>query len=241
MKQITRIKSNQTSKYDVFSLIKCNRKISQTKVLTLTEKMKTSGQLVPIMVDSKFNIYDGQHRFYACKKLNIPVKYDVYNDLTEDHIGELNSTSTTFSTQTWIEHYHNRGFTEYKKLIFTYSQYPKIPKGVLNLAFYTKYAIKINYAIKEGNYELNISKGEFLMKCMNILNNVKGDAFSVKVCRALIKIFKYPENRRNFEEARLEKCSEKYMIQTTLNNEVQIAQSVVSAYNRNKKGKILTL
>jgi hypothetical protein len=241
MKQITRTKSNQTSNYDIFSLIKCNRKISKTKVFSLAEKIKLKGQLVPIMIDSKFNIYDGQHRFYACKKLNIPVRYDVYDNLTEDHIGELNSTSTTFSTQTWIEHFNNRGFPEYKKLIFTYSQYPKITKGVINLAFYAKYAAKINYAIKEGKYELSISKGEFLMKCMNILNNVKGDAFSVKVCRALIRIFKYQENRRNFEEARLEKCSEKYMIQTTLNNEAQIAQSIVSAYNRNKKGKILTL
>ena len=101
--------------------------------------------------------------------------------------------------------------------------------------------MNITNPIKEGKYKLSMSKGEFLMNCMNILNKVKGDAFSVKVCKALIRIFKDEQNRMNFEEARLESCSQKYIIQTSLNNERDIAESIVNAYRKNKKGKLLTI
>lgn len=235
------IKSGETNNYNKFSFIKCNRKISQSHVRNLMTKMSITGQVQPIIIDKQWNIYDGQHRFEACKRNQMPVKYIMYSNLNDDYIGELNNTQNSYSTQTWIDHYKNRGFLEYKKLVYVYSQYPKISKGVINFAFYHEYVMHITNPIKEGKYKLSMSKGEFLMNCMNILNKVKGDAFSVKVCKALTRIFKDDMNRANFEEARLEACSKKYIIQTSLNNERDIAESIVTAYRKNKKGKLLVI
>ena len=235
------IKSGETKNYDRFSLIKCNRKISKSHVRNLMTKMSESEQLQPIIIDRQWNIYDGQHRFEACKRNKMSVKYIMYSNLNDNYIGELNNTQKGYSTQTWIEHYKNRDFPEYKKLIYVYSQYPKIPKGVINLAFYSEYVMNISALIKDGKYKLSMSRGDFLMNCMNILNKVKGDAFSVKVCKALVRIFKDEQNRMNYEEARLEACSQKYIIQTSLNNERDIAESIINAYRKNKKGKLLTI
>lgn len=77
---------NKSYEYEQFKLIGFNRSICEknlTRLVSLNEE-KNRFHLFPIVVDKRFNIIDGQHRFEACKKMHTPIYY-VVDDSEEDH------------------------------------------------------------------------------------------------------------------------------------------------------------
>ena len=66
----------QTSEYEKFKVLGGNRRIDHSH--KVAESIKNHGQLLaPITVNEKFEIIDGQNRFEAFKRLNLPVQYIV--------------------------------------------------------------------------------------------------------------------------------------------------------------------
>ncbi len=62
-----------TKNYEQFSYVKGNRSIDPLHLDKLSKAMAKEYVPVPIIVNSNFEILDGQHRFEAVKKLKKPV------------------------------------------------------------------------------------------------------------------------------------------------------------------------
>lgn len=73
------IQSNvlKTKNYDKFKLMGGNRKTNPTNLNQIIKSMEEKQLMIPILVNEKFEIIDGQHRFQACKYLGLPVYYIV--------------------------------------------------------------------------------------------------------------------------------------------------------------------
>lgn len=69
----------KTSDYHLFKFLEGNRKTNQTNLNQIIESMKQKQLIIPITVNEKFEIIDGQHRFKACKYLGLPVYYIMEN------------------------------------------------------------------------------------------------------------------------------------------------------------------
>lgn len=67
----------ETKDYSKFKLMKGNRKPNSTNINHIIESMKEKQLLIPIIVNEKYEIIDGQHRFNAARILNLPVQYIV--------------------------------------------------------------------------------------------------------------------------------------------------------------------
>lgn len=65
----------QTYNYDMFKFMEGNRKLSSTNLNQIISSMKEKQLIIPITVNEKFEIIDGQHRFTACKYLDLPVYF----------------------------------------------------------------------------------------------------------------------------------------------------------------------
>jgi hypothetical protein len=65
----------ETKEYDNFKLLKENREIKKSHVDYFVRELKESGQQIPLKVNKKNQILEGQHRFTACKILGIPFKF----------------------------------------------------------------------------------------------------------------------------------------------------------------------
>lgn len=64
----------ETNEYGLFKNLSGNRFVDHSG--KIAESMKERGLLLaPIIVNEKKEIIDGQNRFEACKKLNLPVYY----------------------------------------------------------------------------------------------------------------------------------------------------------------------
>ena len=71
--------SNQvqtTSNYSLFTSLEGNRNVNKLHVKRLKESMQKKYLFTVIIVNEKYQIIDGQHRFTACK--GIRVAYKIY-------------------------------------------------------------------------------------------------------------------------------------------------------------------
>lgn len=66
-----------TYDYDRFSFIECNRPTVKIKRLEKSIKECDLTPYNPIIVDERYRIIDGQHRFTVCEKLGLPIYYVV--------------------------------------------------------------------------------------------------------------------------------------------------------------------
>jgi hypothetical protein len=68
-------KYGQTRDYDRFTIMDSNREINPKKVEKFVGLIKDRGVQQPIIVNTKGQIVDGQHRYMACKKIGAVIPY----------------------------------------------------------------------------------------------------------------------------------------------------------------------
>ena len=65
----------KTNNYSLFKNMDGNRRTNSSNLNQIIESMKGKQLIIPIVVNEKFEIIDGQHRFRACEYLGLPVYY----------------------------------------------------------------------------------------------------------------------------------------------------------------------
>ncbi|MGG5359637.1 MULTISPECIES: ParB N-terminal domain-containing protein [unclassified Enterococcus] len=141
-----------TKEYDKFRKLRGHRCLK--KNINLEKSIKKSGILIPIEVNGKFEIIDGQHRFVIAKKLKLYIPYRVSVGLDIEDVITLNSTSKSWTIMNFIDKYcvdNNQAYLRLKELAITY---PKIPISSLASAAegYLSVNSKTTAAIKNGNF-----------------------------------------------------------------------------------------
>ena len=91
--------------YDSFSFFDENRKLSKKLLRDLEESMKIKDLQIPMTVNSKLQIIDGQHRFVVRKKLGFPLIYYIDDTVTSRDIGAINNITQKWSPENWLEHH----------------------------------------------------------------------------------------------------------------------------------------
>lgn len=74
-----------TINYDLFHFYPHNRPVNDKRLKGLEDSVLKHPELAmifPIIVDSEYNIYDGQRRFTVWKKHGMPIYYRFYDELT---------------------------------------------------------------------------------------------------------------------------------------------------------------
>lgn len=91
--------------YDSFSFFDENRKLSKKLLRDLEENMKIKDLQIPMTVNSKLQIIDGQHRFVVRKKLGFPLIYYIDDTVTSRDIGAINNITQKWSPENWLDHH----------------------------------------------------------------------------------------------------------------------------------------
>ena len=71
----------KTTDYSVFKYLKGNRAVNELHVRRLVEAIKEKDLQVPIIVDEKMNVVEGQHRLEAYKIVGNPILYIMKSDV----------------------------------------------------------------------------------------------------------------------------------------------------------------
>lgn len=110
-----------TSDYTIFKKMKGNRKV--VKNISLKEEIKEMGQLSPIVVNSKFEVLDGQHRLDILKELRVPVLFVVNNSVSPRAVISMNTAQRNWKYEDYLEFFISQGHSSYIRFGQIYSQY----------------------------------------------------------------------------------------------------------------------
>jgi len=105
----------KTNDYTKFKSKKGNRELNQLHLKRLMSSVKELDLLHanPILVNEKYEIIDGQHRFNVCKTLNKPIYYILVKGLGLREIQVLNANSKNWKAEDYIDGYCSMGMSEY--------------------------------------------------------------------------------------------------------------------------------
>jgi len=143
----------QTKDYDLLKNIDGNRSINQLHVKRLSNSMMNKHLISPIIVNEKYQIIDGQHRFEASKNLDLPVYYIVIPGYELEEVQILNQNSKNWSVNDFLDGYCNLGKEDYIKFRDFVDQY--------DFSISIAHAIAINAVI--GGNQWNVFKnGNFV-------------------------------------------------------------------------------
>ena len=98
-----------TTNYALFGEFEGNRRIKPIHVKRLMSSFAENYLPVPIVVDERYRIGDGQNRFEACKELEYPVYYIIIPGLTLKDVQRLNANVKPWSVDDYLESFLELG------------------------------------------------------------------------------------------------------------------------------------
>lgn len=165
-------KLQKTNNYDKFKTRKNNRKIVASHILKLVKSMKQEYLVSPIIVNEKYEIIDGQHRFLAIKKLNLPVFYLKVPYYGDEQIQLYNISQRNWSMTDFLEYHKNKGNRHYKELALLMNKYN------ISLAcarVFTSKMIEGRYPsdekFREGEFVIEVDDAEEIIKKFSEIRN----------------------------------------------------------------------
>lgn len=125
-----------TYDYDMFSHLLGNRPVTNKRAAKIANSIMNRGYIpVPIVVNEKLEIIDGQGRTEALKMLDagLPLYYVIIPGLGIDDCIAMNVTGTKWSTLDYIHGYADTGNQDYKRLLITLENH-SLSLSVVNCA-----------------------------------------------------------------------------------------------------------
>lgn len=96
-----------------FRVLEGNREVEYDKKMY---EQALEGYLIPILVNEKNEVIDGQHRLYHSHLAGTGIKYIVVNGLTKDDVIRVNINQRKWNLKDFIASYMHEGKEDYKKL-----------------------------------------------------------------------------------------------------------------------------
>jgi len=201
---------NSTNDYSKFKKLKGNRNVNKLHVRRLMDSFKQAYLLSPIIVNQKYEIIDGQHRFEAAKALGLPINFIICNDYLLKEVQLLNTNMKNWGKLEYLKSYVDLGYPEYIKFSdfmkifpeFTFSSCETILTNSLSGGHISKTSVNLkdeinksgSYAFRyfqEGelfipDYEKSIENAEKIMMIKPYYEKFNDPTF----VRAMIGIFK---------------------------------------------------
>jgi hypothetical protein len=154
----------KTNDYSKFKSKDGNRNLNELHLKRLTESVKQNDLLHanPILVNEKYEIIDGQHRFNVCRQLNKPVHFVQVKGLGLRHIQILNANAKNWKLEDYIDGYCSMNLSEY---CYFKQQMVKSKLGTTTLlSLFSKQGINAIEELKSGKLELpNKNRGIIIL------------------------------------------------------------------------------
>lgn len=121
-----------TQNYEKFTLKEENRDLKRTHINKLKDSLQERGFIAarPVLVNENYEILDGQHRFMACKELNIPFEYVVQKNASPEMILNLNTTQRSWGAGDYVKFYANQVGNQAYKNLYSFMQEYKLSASV---------------------------------------------------------------------------------------------------------------
>lgn len=229
----------KTNDYDLFGPIDGNRNVNLLHLRRLTESIAEKYITVPIIVNERYQIIDGQHRYEAAKVLDKPVYFIKVKGLQLPDVHRLNTNLKNWSADDYLDGYCMLGNSDYIKYKLFKEEYGFGHDEVKALLSNTIASDGIqNRHFKEGtfkirNYDLACRNAEKILMVREYYDGYKRRSF----VRAMLELFQHSDynhaeflQKLSFQSVKLQDC--------TNNRQYIILIEEIYNYKRSKKDKV---
>tara|TARA_Y100001938_G_scaffold23677_1_gene30969 strand:- start:1903 stop:2625 length:723 start_codon:yes stop_codon:yes gene_type:complete len=119
---------HSTNDYSLFSRLDGNREINTAHKNRLKKSIKENNLAIPIIVNEKHEIIDGQHRFLCWKELNLPINHVIVKGYGLKEVRITNAITRNWKISDFTDSFCDLGYKDYIK----YREF----KGLYNLGDY---------------------------------------------------------------------------------------------------------
>lgn len=112
-----------TEDYDAFKFFKENRKLNPRNYAKLMASMEEEQLMIPIIVNEKMEIVDGQHRYSAARELGLPIYYFVNEGYGIEEMKRSNMVGETWTLEDFLHLQIESNVPQYKELLDLKEQY----------------------------------------------------------------------------------------------------------------------
>ncbi len=110
---LTTVKIYKTMDYSKFKSIHGNRNKNLQHIRRIKTSMEQQYLFTVIIINEKFEIIDGQHRFDAISDLGLPLHYMICKGYGLPEVHRLNANSKDWTAEDYMNGYCELGYTEY--------------------------------------------------------------------------------------------------------------------------------
>jgi len=116
----------KTYDYSKFKLVDTNRIVNELSVRRLVESFKTLYLVTVLVVNERFEIIDGQHRFTAAKELGMPIYYLIVYGYGLKEIQTLNTNQKNWQRKDHLHSFCAEGNEAYLEFNEFMNQFPEL-------------------------------------------------------------------------------------------------------------------
>lgn len=131
--------------------------------------MEVGYQPVPILVNEKMEIIDGQHRLEAAKRLGIPIYFIIKAGAGSDEVMQLNLRRGGWTVYDFIGFYAANNYSSYVKLNGYADQYKNVSIIDIAMCLSDSKSRNIQRPLREGKYQM-VETDETL-GCLSFIND----------------------------------------------------------------------
>lgn len=143
----------ETTNYEIFQGWRFNRELRSTNQLE-EDLLEIGYMVIPVIVDSKFNIYDGHHRVRGAMNCAMPVRYIIDDNIKAEQIKVLNRGQKNWSTNDQIDSYAKQGKGDYRAIKLFMEDFKGTAAGLAMTVLNDKLTTWGNASFKNGEFKL---------------------------------------------------------------------------------------
>ena len=208
----------KTNNYEMFKNMIGNRKVKDKNYRKLLRSMSEKQLIIPILVNEKLEIIDGQHRFNACKTLNLPVYYYMIAGYEIDDVKRANLVSCNWNLEDYLNLHVQLEKSQYELFLDLKTRYGLTVSQLLEVVstLEQKEYGRSKLTFEDGTFEFeNILKIERFLLDLSDFKKFK-DCYSTKFSKAFLKLYVYNGYNHEHMQKKLKTLSHKLTKRQTL-------------------------
>jgi len=224
-----------TTDYGIFKELLGNRDVDENHVKKLIKSMREEYLEIPIQVNQKMEVIDGQHRLAACKELGLPIYYTIIKGAGLEQTQKQNALSLKWSMMDTLESFCKRGFQDYievKKFMndtsFTLNQ----SLTILNL---NHAATDVNNNFRNGTFKIkDLEKSKQIARLLLIIWEIV-PINDLIIFRAFFNLLtKCKEFDVNVFIEKMQYQSQRFKKQRNVAMQIEVIEDIYNYRNRSK-------
>lgn len=151
------IQVHTTRDYSLFKTLNGNRDVNQLHLTRLKESMKKKHLTTIIMVNEKFEIIDGQHRFLISQELKLPINYIISKNYGLAEVQVLNANMKNWQTIDYMNGYCDLEYEDYiiyREFVDTYKFSSQVAMFLLSDEQNGGFQDSITAKFREGKFKV---------------------------------------------------------------------------------------